>query len=271
MLQRSARLPTRRGSLNLGAGLLTSRAVWFFVFVNILLLALYIWSRGGSTTEIRIEVTGNRYTATVDGENLLIRSFRGPPQGGIGFLLQQEGRPPTLPQPHGVDWVRVTDLDTGGVLFEDDFGGGASEVWLNPAGAWTVSDGVFTPSSPEPVTTGARDWTDYVLEAKIRNVSVATISVRAVDADNTIQLVLDPTIGLRGLKLRQIENGAVVDELALDKLELSRTETARSIVAMLLKPYPTALLLLSGLTVLVFAVRSSQLDRDPSGCDCLSS
>ncbi len=261
MMQQSPRLPTEGGLLSLGGGLLTSRAVWFFVFVNILLLALYIWSRGGSTTDIRIEVTGNRYTATVDGENLLIRSFRGPDQGGIGFLLQQEGRPPTLPEPHGVDWVRVTDLETGEVLFEDDFGGDASEVWLDPAGVWAVSDGVFTSSSTEPVTTGPRDWTNYVLEMKLRNFVGASIFIRADDADNAIRLELAPSARFQGMKLAQIQNGAAVDELARDTLELSRPESARSIVAMLLKPYPTALILLSGLAVLVFVVRVPRLER----------
>ena len=261
MMQQRARLPRGRGLLSLGGGLLTSRAVWFFVFVNILVLVLYIWSRSGSTTEILIEVTGNRYTATVDGENLLIRSFRGPPQGGIGFLLQQGGRPPTLPEPHGVDWVRVTDLDTGEVLFEDDFGGGASEVWLNPAGAWIVSDGVFTSSSPDVVTTGPRDWTDYVLEAKIRNFNGASIFVRTVDADNAIRLDLDPNIGFRGVKLAQIQSGVAVDELARDRLQLSRTESVRSIVAMLVRPYPTALILLVGLAALVLVVRVPWLEQ----------
>lgn len=41
--------------------------LWLIVGVNVLLMALYLWSRGGATTHVRIEAAGSSYHAFVDG------------------------------------------------------------------------------------------------------------------------------------------------------------------------------------------------------------
>ncbi|MCH8949803.1 MAG: hypothetical protein IIB87_05450, partial [Chloroflexi bacterium] len=150
-----------------------STTVWLIIVVNVALIALYFWSRGGATTDIRIEAIGSQYRAFVDGELVAEGTFDGPAQGGIGLRLSNNYLLPGLPKPFGFDSVRVTEVGTNKVLFEDDFNGSPSPLWNNDRGDWSVQDGAFMTDGPNPISTGRQDWGNIVLEAKIRNATQA--------------------------------------------------------------------------------------------------
>ena len=241
-------LPTRSGR---------NATLWLIVLVNLALAVLYIWSRGGATTIIRIEAIGQEYRAFVDGELIGERIFQSDGQGGIGLLLNQQSRLPALPKPYGVDWVRLTDPETGEVIFEDNFDGSYSDLWENDAGDWFVEDGVFTSTSRRMISTGVQPWRSYIFEAKLRNVTEMTVFVHARDAGTAIVVRIQ---AFGGSTLAHSVNAASVDRLDNVRLELDRGQTLQSITAMLLRPYPVALLMFAGVVILAFVVRSRRLE-----------
>ncbi len=97
-----------------------------FLTTNLVLLGLYLWSHSGQTTHVRVVANGNDFAAYVTvgsprRPGLLLR------RSGVILTLDDTTAVP-LPKPSGIDWVRVTDLSTGNVLFEDDFSSGAVGV-----------------------------------------------------------------------------------------------------------------------------------------------
>ncbi len=235
--------------------------LWIALVVNLVFGALYLWSQGGSTTTVRIEAEGAHFRTFVDGDLALERTLSGSAQGGIGFLLPQQNRLPGLPGPYGIDSVRVTEPATGKILFEDGFDGEPSELWINDDDYWQVDDGVFTTETSRPVTTGFQPWGDYVLEVKLRNVTEASLFVRAANADNAVEFEIGPFRALGGSTIARLENGVEVGKLAGLRLETSRVETVKSIVAMLLRPYPILLLLLGATVVVALVARLVPLEQ----------
>ena len=233
--------------------------LWLVVVVNVVLLALYLWSRGGTTIEVRIEASGSQYRAFVDGELIAEATFEGPREGGIGFQLPRNDIIDSLPQPRGVDSVRVTDTATESVIFEDTFGSSRSNLWRSESGAWKTQDGVLTTSSPGLVTTGRQPWGDYVLEAKLRNVTGATILVRLEDSGNAVALDIR-SYRQRASGLSLIQGGERVQSVPGATLSLNRSQTIRSLVAMVLRPYPIAALMIVGVIALAFLVRVRWLE-----------
>lgn len=234
--------------------------LWLIAGVNVILIALYLWSRGGAVTEVRIEAVGSSYRAFVDGKLVVEASFEGRSEGGIGFRLPRDGLIPSLPGPSGIDSVRVTDFTTGEVIFEDTFGGSPSDLWTAGPGDWHVSDGVFSTSTAGVVTTGPRPWRDYVVEAKLRNVSDASVFVRVEDSSNTVAFKVRPFYDY-DYYLALIDDGKRVETEGGARLELDRGQTLRSIAGMLLRWYPTAVLMVLGVIVVALAVRSAWLER----------
>ena len=240
-----------------------STTVWLIIVVNLALIALYVWSRGGATTDIRIEANGSQYRAFVDGELVAEGTFQGPTQGGIGLRLSNDYRLPGLPKPFGFDSVRVTEFGTDTVLFEDDFNGSPSALWQDAGDAWSVQDGVFTTTGSHVITTAPQDWGDYVLEAKLRNVTEATIFLRLQDANNAVALAIRPFRGLGGAVLACSEDGtsAPGERIEQARLALDRGQTIQSITAMMLRPYPYALFAIAGAISLAFVLRLAWLER----------
>ena len=238
-----------------------STTVWLIIIVNLALIALYFWSRGGATTNVRIEAIGSEYRAFVDGELVAEGTFDGPTQGGIGLRLSRDYLLPALPKPFGIDSVRVTEFGTDTVLFEDDFNGSPSAIWNNDTGAWSVQDGVFTTTGRLPITTSRQDWGDYILEVTLRNMTEAVIYVRLQDLDNAVVLQIGPFRG-RGAVLARSEDGISVpgERVGQPRLILDRGQTLQSISAMLLRPYPYALLAIAGAIALAFALRFAWLE-----------
>ncbi len=243
---------------------LTSRryaAVWLILLLNLAIALSYLWTRGGATTTVRIEAIGNHYWAYVDGELALERTFAGNPQGGIGFLLPQENRLPGLPSPYGIDSVRVTDAATGDVIFEDSFDGSPSPQWRDERGLWRVAGGVLTTDDAVPITTKYQPWRDYIMEAKLRNITDAIFYVRSDGPENAIAFKIRPFESIGGTSIVKIEGGEESRRLTGLRLEMSRSQTIRSILAMLLRPYPTVLLMIAGAALVALVLRFARFER----------
>jgi hypothetical protein len=87
--------------------------------------------------------------------------------------------------------VRVTDAGSGDVLFEDDFDA-KSDVWEVEGGAWEAKGGLLVPTGVTIVTTGPQPWENYVLEAKLRNVTAIDFYVRAQNSLNGVGFAMRP-------------------------------------------------------------------------------
>jgi hypothetical protein len=238
-----------------GAPFWRSPTFWIIVAVNLTLVLLYLWSRGGATTDVRIEAIGNTFRAYVDDKLIAEGELPARAEGGIGFRLAGEDDIPSLPGPSGLDSVRVTDAGTGEVLFEDSFSS-PSSLWRVEGEDWRSRSGVFAPRDGGFVTTGPQPWRNYVLEAKLRNVTTADVYVRTQDSLNTVAFAMRPYQHYDSL-LVLISEGLQSGAVGGAALELDRGQTVQSITAMLLKPYPIVLLLVLGAALLAFVARVS--------------
>ncbi|MCI0855278.1 MAG: glycosyltransferase family 39 protein [Chloroflexi bacterium] len=234
---------------------------WLIILLNLSLIILYFWSRGGASMIVRIEATDSQYTAFVDGRQVAQGTFRSASEGGVGLLLSRHYRLPALPAPNGVDWIRVTDYDTGETIFEDDFNGPPDELWENERGRWRTEDGVFTTNSGDIMTTGFQPWSNVIVEAKLRNVTEATLFVHVQDANNAVVLGVGQFRAFGGATLGRLEDRIAVERIDIARLEVDRGQTLQSITAMLLRPYPVALLLFAGIVILAFVVRFQRLEK----------
>ncbi len=228
------------------------------IVVNALLISLYLWSRGGSTVDVRVEAVGDSYRVFVDGHLIVDAALAGPSQGGVGFNLPGKTRVLSLPDPAGIDSVRVTSAATGEVLSEESFSDQPS-LWQAASGNWRTRDGVYTTSTRGVVATGSQPWDDYVVEAKLRNVTEATVYVRMEDRSNTVAFAMRPYRHY-DTSLRLVDGGEIVDQVRGASLQLDHSETVRSIVATLLRPYPTAAMIFVAISVLAFFVRLAWLE-----------
>lgn len=238
-----------------------SPTFWIIIAVNLALILLYLWSRGGSTIEVRIEAIGNNFRVEVDGKPVVEAELAAPAQGGIGFRVERAGGIPSLPRPAGIDYVRVTDAGTGEVLFEDSFSS-PSDLWKMEDGDWHTDSGVFTPSGSGSgtITTGPQPWEHYVVEARLRNVTSADVYVRTQDSLNTVAFSMRPYQHYDSV-LVLISEGQQSGAKGGAGLELDRGQTIQSLAAMLLRPYPTMLLMVLGAALLAFAVRAALAER----------
>lgn len=258
----TARSPSVAGALRwLGARIpWRSRLFWSVVLVNAVLIVLYLWSRGGTTIDLRVEANGTTYRAFA-GERLLVAgTLDGPPVGGIALGFGRERRVASLPEPWGYEWVKVTDLDTEEVLFEDDFGDGPSDQWSVEYGDWSAHDGVYSSTPSGLISLGSQPWRNYAVEVRLRNPMDANIYFRMQDTADTA------LFGVRSYRnydsaITLLDGGQPVDRLAGGGPHLDRSGTLQSIIAMVLRPYPVALLMIVGAAVFAFAVRVAPVER----------
>ncbi len=204
---------------------------------------MYFWSRGGSTTGVTIEVTGNHYEAHVDGNLVADGDFAVHPAGGVGVKLPAAGRIPSSAQPVGIDSVRVTDLKTKKLLFEDDFDGKPSKEWRRLWGYWDVSRGVWGARIGGHVMVGDTTWTDYKAEFKLRNVELANLFVWMQDTGNFLEIDVSLVRNYRASVLLR-QTGQPDHRAPGSVFELDRGETIQGIFATFLRPYPAMLALI---------------------------
>ena len=217
-------------------------ALALFLAINLLLLFGYLWSHGGQTTHVRIEARGDEFTAYVDGRPALSASFDAPSEGGLVLTLKDTDNVPSMPKPRGIDSVRVTDLTSGEVLFEDDFSSGYEQAWTVVSGVFSSEDGVLAVEGDGTLALTDRAWRDYAVDVTYRNILNTGIRLRAPDKSTGVAYRFRPPAHEFAL----IDQGNDVDIVKGKKVELRRSEELKSLVAVAVNPYPLALLLLAG-------------------------
>ena len=233
------RLRERRFSIGIALGL--------FLAVNFLLLFGYFWSRGGQTTHVRVEAFGSDFFAYVDGKLTAHASYDASQEGGVVLTLEDTDNLPSLPKPRGIDSVRVTDLTSGEVLFEDDFSSGYEQAWIAVSGVFSSEDGVLGVQERGTLVLRDGSWRDYAVDVEFRNIVGGSIMLRAEDSSEGVAYQFRPPGNpFAHNRFVRLDEGRAVDEARGElRIELRRSETIRSLVAMALNPYPLALLLLA--------------------------
>ena len=243
------RIPQRtRIAQLIGRGLATG--VLIAVLVNLVAIAAGLWSRGGQTSTVSIEMEGNRFRVLIDGRQILPTNKPGEPprtlleapaQGSISLTLLKPN--PAVPHPQGVDSVVVTDLQ-GKELYREDFKNLYDPRWEITEGDFKAQDGVLTATAgPWHNTIVFKDagWGDQILTVKYRNTWALEIGAR-LSGEGGINfgadLVRDFPIYLEGYKA----NGDWTGTFFADRIQTNRTQMYRSLSAMLLKSYPFLLI-----------------------------
>ncbi len=227
-----------------------------FLAVNIVLLAAYVWSRGGETTHVRVIARGTTFEAFVDGKlQSKQRVDKAPAAGGIALAVENTQKIPSLPKPRGIDRIRVTDAASGKVLFQDDFSRGLGDNWTMAAGYAVNDHGVLDVRLDGSILLANREWSDVIVDVDFKNVNGASVMLRAQDATTGVVYSLRP-FRQYDSNLALLGNGEIVTSYTGGQPFPDLPHTFRSMFAMLLRPYPyVALLLLAGLvlvTVLQF-------------------
>ena len=224
-----------------------------FLGINLILIAAYLWSRGGQTTHVTIEANADTYVAQIDGHILAKTALTGPERGGIVVILNSTESVPSLPKPRGIDSIKVLDTASGDTLFEDSFSSGPKADWT-VAGATIVKDGVLGTREEARLSLTDRDWTNYIVEATFRNFQSGAILVRAQSADTGMYYAFRPFQHYDN-NFAVIDGGQLSETKGGMPVELTRTETVKSLLSMVLHSYPYVFALLAAAFVIVLAIQ----------------
>ena len=160
------------------------------IAVNLALLGLYLWSRGGQTSILQIESRGGAYRALLDGTPIVPGvAYEGPKLLPLdapvsGTVLITLPRPaPSLPRPSGIDSIVITNPDLTELYFEDKFEGLNLEAWEVVSGSFDVKDGVLFATGkdgPNTLMLKSRGWTDSSVKLKLRNTMSGVLGTHVV-------------------------------------------------------------------------------------------
>jgi hypothetical protein len=116
-----------------------------------------------------------------------------------------------------------------------------------------VHEGVLEARTPPSVSGGAfteafmridgADWRNYAVDVTYRNLTTGVIRVRSTAGGSGVEFALRPFRHLDS-RLSLFRDGKGLDSRGGPTVEASKTETVRSMVAIVLRPYPVMLLLL---------------------------
>ena len=234
-----------------------SPTVLLIVAVNIALIVLYLWSRGGATVQLRIETEDTEYRAYLDGRLIAKTRFDSEGRGGVAIALADD-QVPSLPRPSGVDSVRIEDLDTGEVILDEDFRGPISDTWRR-TGNWHAQGGVFAASGGGFLATDPYEWGNYALDLTFKNPTTVTVRLWREAGDSVVVKIW----AYRRYEAwtSVVRDGKTTGSPSGRLLALDRGETIRSITAMVLRPYPLALVIVAGTIAIAFVLRSTRIDR----------
>lgn len=218
------------------------------IAANLLFGAGYLWSRGGQVTRVHVEARGNTFTAVIDGRQTLASEFdQMPPEGGLVFTIAFDDRIPSLPKPSGIDSIRVTDLDTGATLIQEDFNTKDPVKWGYGQNLY-VQDGVLSVRTGLNYQTGTgtlvlfnQRWRNVAVDVVYRNIETASVWLRSSDFNSGAQFSFRPYRHL-DQSINVFERGQLRQGKAGRPVELSKRETVRQMVAMATRPYPMLLL-----------------------------
>jgi hypothetical protein len=228
----------RRGGLKSSAliDVIKRPVVAWVLGLNVLLALLWLWSMPGYTSRITLRAVGNHYHAVVDGRDIADADLPGPAAGGVALRMTGSG---SLPSGAGAPRVRsivVTDLRTGVRLMQEHFDGQGDQ--LAGGDPWP---GGFVPKDGGLLSTGAKPWTDYRVDVVLENPITATLFVRYSDEGTNTQFWFRPWRDLdTGLSVEQNATQIVAQSGA--RLQLDPTQSARAVLAVVLRRYPWFLL-----------------------------
>lgn len=238
------------------------------VVVNLGFLIFGVWSKGGQTTTVRVEVIGDTYRVLADGKQMLPETGRSmilamPPRGSIALSI----RPgvPSLPNPQGIDSVVVTDPQ-GRLLFRDDFDFFDPTRWQVLTGTYDTRDGVLDGTemgSDHTIVLKGEGWTDYIVTVTYKNTMPAGITVRRTPDGGRASYGLDLMRDFPNYVEVYDEDGGWQGTFAGTYVHTHSAEVIKSISAMVLKPYPLIFLIVAvgGLATLALAFAESGLAR----------
>ena len=226
-----------------------------FLGINFILLALYLWSRGGQTVHVQVIAQGGEFTAFIDGKKTAAARFdAAPQQGGLQLVLGETEDVPSLPKPRGIDSIRVTDLADGKVLFQDNFTHGPAIDWRPQGQAFIVHHGVMGSLQAQTLKLDNRTWKDYVVDMTFRNPSAASVMLRAGADGSGVAYGFRP--------FRQYDNGFTLTKsgqadqyVGGQFIELDRVGTVKSLLAMALHTYPFIFIFLTVAFLLIAALQ----------------
>lgn len=250
------------------------------VVVNVVFAGAWLWSRPGQTTVVRIEARADSFTASIDGNAPATATLSGTWSGGIEVGFDDPWGITSIPGPSGIDLIRVTDLNSGQTLFEDDFGDTANDPWTYPAGASTRRDGMLQGMASVPLAEGVdrkshdnptrlisaaladREWRDVAIEVRYRNVPSGRIKLR-MDGDGEhaeynftqFQQMSQQFVAF-GEGEPQVIRGPAAQP--------SRVELVRSMTAMALRPYPLLAAMVIAGTAIIILVTAAVAYATPS-------
>jgi hypothetical protein len=208
------------------------------VLINLVLLGAYLWSRGGQTTHVRLIANGDTFEAYVDGRLTVSQTVPDAPErGGLILTVENTSNVSSLPQPRGLDSVSVRDLSSRTVLFQDEFDEFDDRTWTLRTGRVQEEGGVLAMNNDGSIALLDRQWTDVVVDVKLRNVTGASVAVRAEDAHSGISFGLRPFRHYDS-SLSHVQDNRGLATFAGARVETARSETIKSLVEMTLRPYP---------------------------------
>jgi len=144
----------------------------------------------------------------------------------------------------------VTDLDTAEILFEEDFSSLDTERWTDLGGFPEVKDGVLGGRGDIALTHLAPSWRDYAVEVTYKNIESASIGVRTLDQQNRVDYGFRPFHHLDS-GITAFRDGRSVGSAPGVQVQSPRSETIKSMVAIIVKPYPVVLALMLAALVVV--------------------
>lgn len=214
-----------------------SRIILYAV-VYVLVFALFLWSRNGATTHVKIEIRGNHYTLFLDGHEALSEPLNAWDSGGIGYL-QYRKTVPIIPQYQSIANIVVTDLDTGQVLFTENFKEPEinKETWHLQQGKWEVVDGGLTSKDEEAALFTIHPWRNYSFEADVHNMIGAQFYFRAQDHRNYVGCFMRPFRDFDG-NFFIFKNGRKIHQTRVKQPLSAPTESAKRSLNLVLNYLP---------------------------------
>ncbi len=226
------------------------------VVVNVVLLGAWAWSRGGQTTRVRVEARGDLFAVQVDGQLQSGAQLAAKDSGSIVLTLPDTQAIPSLPSPRGIDSIRISDLETGDLLYEDDFSSFPGRDWRVVSGRPYNDGGVIGSEGPATIALSPRAWRNIAVDLTYRNVTTVSVSVRAQSDLTGVVATVRPFHWNEDFsKWASVALGSPGATGPGTRLELSRAESVKSLLASALHAYPYLALMLVAAVLLVVALQ----------------
>ena len=238
--------------------------VYLALAVNALLMGAYLWSAGGATTHIRIEANEGIYRVWIDGKKQIEARCESYDRGATVVRVFSQN-PGALPKPNGLDRLVVTNADSGSILLDDGPSAISGYQWTTSGDQWSSA------------TFGDTSWQNYIVDAYFKNPVQGSITVHSPRPGNGIVYSFRPfrhfDNGLDFLSNGKVakcpiastsvgaEKDTTIGYVGPPGMEMSKVETLKSMLAMVLRPYPLLLATLGVMLAVVVVLRMAGVER----------